>query len=146
MSTLREGIMFLLIITSVWGVHQPVNGRTAQRDSAIGWEPGRERGKRPDKVNTVNSESSNLRSYCLSSLLSLLPTYHWGSVPAGSCLAPLRMWDQILPTCIPLVLWKWSSDHQMWGSEDLQRQMLFWKEKREIKTREVHRPLESCVL
>lgn len=124
--------MFLLIITSVSGVHQPVNGRTAQRDIShrLGTRQREEKNPREDRVSTVNGESSSLRSYYLSSLLSLLPTYHWESVPAGSSLAPLRMWDQILPMCIPLVLWKWSSDHQMWGSEDPQRQMLFWKEKK----------------
>lgn len=93
---------------------------------------------REDRRNSVKCKSSNLGSY-LSSLLPLLPTHHWESVPAVSSLALLGMWDQTLPTCILLGLWRWSSDHQMWRSEDPQKQMLVFKAKREIRTSKNHK-------
>lgn len=92
---------------------------------------------REGRRNAVKCKSR----YYWSSVLPPLPTHHLENVPAVSSLALLGMWDQTLPTCILPGLWRWSSDHQMWRSEDPQKQMLFLKAKKDIRTSKNHNPL-----
>lgn len=80
---------------------------------------------REGRRNAVKCKSS----YYLSSVLLPLPTYRLENVPAAPSLALVGMWDQTLPTCILPGLWRWNSDHQMWRSEDPQKQTLFLKAK-----------------
>jgi len=80
--TLRKGVVFLLVITSMWGVHQPVNGEQPRETLAIGWELRRQREKEGQRRY---NEYCKERVKQPQKLLFIITAFSLTNLPLGKC-------------------------------------------------------------